>query len=468
MPYSVLLVEDEVTQRMMTSRLIETKLGMKVREAANGKEALFLLQKDKAEEIDVVLVDLTMPEMDGFETMEEIHKIRPNLPCIVLTGSENIQDAIASIKMGASDFLTKPAEPGRLHVSIENALKINSLNQEVSRLTRKSTNQSGFSDIIGFDNGLASVIKTARKAANSDIPVLVSGETGTGKEVLARAIHGESKRVGNAFVAVNCAAIPPNLVESTLFGHEKGSFTGAVDKALGKFREADGGTLFLDEVGELPLETQAKLLRALQQKEIEPVGAANSVKVNVRIISATNRDLAREAANKNFRDDLLFRLNVFPLALPPLRSRKQDIIPLTEYFLEKFSISENTSLKKLAPEAENMLLEHAWPGNVRELENTIFRAVILAEEQDSISAEELEECISLTASVMNVGEDGESRPANGAFVDLQEKTGELKPMEQLEIEILNKVIERCGGNISKAASVLGIAKSTIYRKLGNS
>ncbi|PIR34026.1 MAG: sigma-54-dependent Fis family transcriptional regulator [Alphaproteobacteria bacterium CG11_big_fil_rev_8_21_14_0_20_44_7] len=459
MTQTILLVEDEVTQRMMVSKLLEKKLGYRVREAANGKEAKYYIEKDENNEIDLLLLDLNMPEMDGFETMEQVAELRPDLPIIVLTGSDKVEDAIRAIKLGAADFLTKPVEPERLQISIQNALKINNLSREVSRLRRRDSNALGFSDIVGHNLGLKELVRIADKGAKTAAPILISGETGVGKELFARAIHGESQRHGEAFIAVNCAAIPDKLVESTLFGHEKGSFTGAISKSLGKFREAEGGTLFLDEVGELPLETQAKLLRALQQKEIEPVGSGKSVKVNIRIISATNRDLSVEVAQGKFRDDLLFRLNVFPIEVPALRKHKQDIIPLAQHFLEKFSISEKVSIKGITAAAENRLMEHSWPGNVRELENSLYRAVILCD-GEMLDVEDVENSLSISAPINNITGGNLQLP-----VDIKEGSGEIKKMELVEQEVIQAVIDYFDGNIAKAAKELGIAKSTIYRKL---
>lgn len=463
MTYTVLLVEDEVTQRMMGSRMIEKKLGMRVREAANGKEALFFIGKDDANEIDVVLLDLFMPEMDGFEALQKIREIRPNLPVIVLTGSEKLEDAVRATKLGASDFLSKPIEAERLHVSIQNALKINSLSQEITRLRRKDTNTLTFTDLIGNGGGLAEVIRSAKKAASTDIPILINGETGVGKELFARALHGESNRFGAPFVAVNCAAIPEKLVESTLFGHEKGAFTGAVTSSIGKFREAEGGTLFLDEIGELPLEAQSKLLRALQQKEIEPVGAGREIPVNVRIISATNRNLQAEAEAGRFRDDLLFRLNVFPIEIPPLRKRKQDIAALIDYFLQKFCAAENLPLKNMQAAAKNLLLEQDWLGNVRELENFIFRAIILSESEE-IAVDDIGKIVELNKTSKQTNASREIAPWHA--LNLQTQDGNFKTLEMLETEIIDQLLRHFDGNFAKAADALGVAKSTLYRKLG--
>ena len=290
MTRTVLIAEDESTQRLTLSAMLE-KLGYRVVEAKNGAEALHYLKRDDAAMFDLLLTDLNMPEMSGLELITAARKQLPALPIIVLTMSTELEDAVACVRAGAYDFIPKPIEAARLSLSIEHALQVSAMQTEISRLTRTVRGETGFTSLIGCESGLRAAVAAGRKLAISDLPVLISGESGVGKEVFARALHGESNRAGKPFVAINCGAIPLNLAESVLFGHEKGAFTGAIAKSLGKFREAQGGTLFLDEIGELPADTQAKLLRALQNQEIEPVGLASSVKVDVRIISATHRNL---------------------------------------------------------------------------------------------------------------------------------------------------------------------------------
>ncbi len=285
------------------------------------------------------------------------------------------------MRAGAVDFVIKPVAPERLEVSIKNALKIESLAVEINRMKRQSSGTLTFNDLILRGEAMQRVIAYGRKAAGSNIPVLVEGESGVGKELIARAIQGESERKGKAFVTVNCGAIPENLVESTLFGHEKGSFTGAVDKRIGKFQEADGGTLFLDEVGELPLDAQVKLLRALQEGEIDPVGSKRPVKVDIRIIAATNRDMIQLVREGKFREDLYYRLSVFPLWVPPLRERMDDVPELARHFITKFAAEEGKRIDGFDAQASALLAGYSWPGNVRQLENAVFRAVVLAEGQ---------------------------------------------------------------------------------------
>src|SRR5690349_5018203 len=280
---------------------------------------------------------------------------------------------------GAVDFVIKPTSPERLEVSIKSALKIEALQGELARLNRKANGTLTFGDLIVRGEAMRRVIQLGHRAANSAIPVLIEGESGVGKELIARAIQGESERKTRPFITVNCGAIPENLVESILFGHEKGSFTGAVDKRIGKFQEADGGTLFLDEVGELPLDAQVKLLRALQEGEIDPVGSKKSVKVNFRLISATNRDMIQLVKEGKFREDLYYRLNVFPITVPPLRDRIGDVPELARYFLARFAAEEGKRVTSISADAMDMLVSYAWPGNVRQLENAVFRAVVLAD-----------------------------------------------------------------------------------------
>jgi DNA-binding NtrC family response regulator len=363
------------------------------------------------------------------------------------------------MKLGAFDFINKPPEPERLLISIQNALRLSRLEKEVSRLKRQEDGAFVFEQLIGHETGLQEVVRTGRKAAAADIPVMLLGETGVGKEVFARALHGESSRVGKPFVAVNCGAIPAQLVESTLFGHEKGAFTGAIAKAIGKFREAEGGTIFLDEIGELPLDAQVKLLRALQQKEISPVGADHTVPINVRVISATNLDLERQVAEGKFRDDLYFRLNVLPIRLPSLRDRKRDIPELVQHFLERFAALESRPLKTISDDAMKLLESWPWPGNIRELENAIHRAVILADKE----VLEPQDFTSATAE----GTKPQKSPVIVSGMPQLELTsgGVFKTFDQLEKEILLQALQQSGQNVTRAAQSLGLAKSTFYRKL---
>lgn len=457
MPITILLAEDDPVQQQMLGLLLEKKMGYRLLHARSGPAALATLEKNTA--IQLVIVDYHMPEMNGLELLDICRQRWPSLPAIMLTGNREIEVAVRAMQAGAQDFLTKPPEPERLKVSIENALKVAALQEEVTRLKRKDGGAFTFDQIIGHDKGLSGVVAVARKAASSDIPVLITGKTGTGKEVLARAIHGESRRTGRAFIAVNCGAIPQNLVESTLFGHEKGSFTGATSSAPGKFREASGGTIFLDEVGELPLEAQVKLLRVLQQKEVSAVGSAKNIPVDVRLLSATNRDLKAEVAAGRFREDLYFRLNVLPIEIPPLDARRSDIPDLIRHFLQKHCTSEGLALKGLSADAEKRLQEQAFPGNIRELENLIHRAVIMSESR-SIGLDDIEPLLTGPATDGMAG--AASGPSAASYIL---PDGRLKTLDVIEREAIAFAIQRCQNNMTQAAGLLGIAKSTLYRKM---
>ncbi|MBN8543617.1 MAG: sigma-54-dependent Fis family transcriptional regulator [Alphaproteobacteria bacterium] len=453
----ILIVEDEATQRLALNNLCG-HLGFEAVEARNGQEALALLKDDANQQVSLVLTDLNMPIMDGKALITATKELRPSLPMIVVTASSDIGDAVECVRMGAYDFITKPISAERLHISIQHALRTTALSAEVSRLTRETSGAFRFEDLIGCAGGLKSSIATGRKIATSDLPVLITGESGVGKEAFARAIHGESKRAGKPFIAINCGAIPANLAESVLFGHEKGAFTGAVAKAIGKFREAQGGTLFLDEIGELPHDTQVKLLRALQSKEIEPVGAGKPVAVDVRIISATHRDLTAYIKEGRFREDLFYRLNVLPLHLPALRERKDDILPLAHYFAERLMAREGIPHRTLDADAEKLLTDHEWPGNVRELENCISRTLLLCS-GTAISRDELEGFLTPT-------NDGSVTLAEH-MISLLRVDGSRKTMQEIEDEVIAHTLTYYGDSVPKAAATLEVGQSTLYRKLSD-
>lgn len=461
MQTKVLLVDDDTLQRSMVSQLVERHLGFPVAHAADGAAALRQLEQDKASEIKLVLLDMHMPGMNGLEVLQAIRQHFPSLAVIMLTASAHVDVAVQALKAGACDFLTKPPELERLRISVHNALRMNVLEREVTRLKRQNEGTFTFDNLIGHDKGLTETVKVGKKAAASDIPVLLAGETGVGKEAFAKAIHGESHRSGKPFIAVNCGAIPGQLVESTLFGHEKGAFTGAIARAPGKFREAEGGTIFLDEVGELPLEAQVKLLRVLQQREVSPVGAARSVPVNVRVISASNRDLTEEVAKGRFREDLYFRLNVLYIRIPPLRERCEDVPALARHFVEYFAARESRPLKNIAPDTLEQLIKNKWSGNVRELENTIHRALVLSE-SNSLAAEDLSVAAMTLAS--NSSSNGNTAiPAH--CLPLLRPNGKIVTMDEIEEAAIEFSMAHNNHNITDAAQALGIAKSTFYRKL---
>lgn len=464
MTYTILIADDDPLQRQMISSLLKKKLGYEVIAAAHGQEVMEHLDASNVGDIDAVLLDIEMPLMDGFETLRAIRKLRPDLPVLMLTGTDDTVVAVKAIKEGAQDFIVKPPNPAHIEIALHNAIRLSALTREVSRLKRDKEGALAFTDLVGHQGGLADAVAMGRKAATADVPILIMGDTGVGKELLARAIHGESRRVGAPFIALNCGAIPENLVESVLFGHEKGAFTGAINRTIGKFREAEGGTIFLDEIGELPLDAQVKLLRVLQQREVEPVGAGRPVKVDMRIISATHRDLRREVEAGRFREDLYFRLNILPITLPPLRARPQDIHPLADYFMQRLAAADGLPGKTLSQDARDYLTGYAWPGNVRELENLIHRALVLSE-GDTITREALagihEHGAGTPTSVLPLPPAASSALA----LAMHMPEGRFKTMEEIETEAMQSALAHFDNNVSRAAAALGIAKSTFYRKI---
>ena len=491
----ILIVEDDPVQRRLLEELVR-RFGHEVMTAEDGLSALEILTGPAGRRIMLILLDLVMPEMDGIEFLEKLSGIRPDIPVVVQTAQGSIETVVKAMRAGADDFVVKPVNPERLKVSIQNLLKVTALTEEVRRLNKKVKGVFTFDDIIAESPAMQQVVRLGRRAAQSSIPVLIEGESGVGKEVIARAIHGESKRAGRAFVAVNCGAIPENLVESTLFGHEKGAFTGAVSRHIGKFQEASGGTLFLDEVGELPLEMQVKLLRAIQEGEIDPVGARRPVQVDVRIISATNRDLVEMVKEGGFREDLFYRLNVFPIMVPPLRRRVQDIPPLVEHFIHRFAAEEGRKVRGITPRALDMLMKYRWPGNVRQLENAIFRAIVMAE-SDMLDVHDFPQ---IATQVEGYGEladapppartetrsasgdgGGKDRPfdaggvaiigdgvvSDGVAVGIPAVTegGHVRTLQEIEADMIRLALHRYRGQMSEVARKLGIGRSTLYRKI---
>jgi len=452
MPHTILIGEDEPVQRKVLTALLTKKLGYKIIAAENGKEVLRHVERSNIGDISVVLLDLDMPEMNGLEALKALRKFRPDLPVLILTGQDDTATAVQAIKAGASDFIVKPAVPEQLDVALKNAFRLSGLSRELTRLKRDREGALGFNDIVGHDAGLVGAIGYARKAAASDVPILITGEISTGKELLARAIHGESKRVGAPFVTIHCGAIPEQSIESVLFGQMN-----ANKRSLGKFREAERGTIFLDDIHALPQDTQVKLLRVLQQQEIEPVGMDRPVKVNVRVISATDRDLKEEVRAGRFREDLYFRLNVLTIGMPSLSERKQDILPLADYLLHRISSSDGLPLKKLTADARNYITDYGWPGNMRELEGLMHRALVLGEGQviDRALLKQIHETDSENSRAAN----------SGAHITLKKTNGLPKTMVEIEAEAMHKALEQYGQNITHAAEALGIAKSTFYRKL---
>jgi DNA-binding NtrC family response regulator len=482
----VLIVDDDPVARRLVENMV-SRAGYEPVIAEGGDAALAILTGGKTR-IDCVILDLVMPDLDGLGVLARMREAGLDAPVIVQTAHGGIDNVVSAMRAGAIDFVVKPVGAERLQVSLRNALATRALEGELNRIKRSRAGTLTFKDIVTHSSRMLGVLRTAEKAAASAIAVLIEGESGVGKELIARAIHGAGERRAKPFVAVNCGAIPENLVESVLFGHERGAFTGAAERHAGKFVEASGGTLFLDEVGELPLAAQVKLLRALQEGEVDPVGAKKPVKVDVRIISATNRDLMTEVRDGRFREDLYYRLCVFPIAVPPLRARAEDIPHLIRHFLLRFAAEEGKRVRSVSAQALAMLTGFAWPGNVRQLENAIYRAVVLAE-GDELGVDEFPQIAALSAGdtpLVPLQETDVRTPAAGAMqplvidasaagpltsvpagatLPLLDVSGDVLPLEAVEAAAIRFAIAHYRGQMSEVARKLRIGRSTLYRKL---
>lgn len=490
MSETVLIVDDDPVQRRLLEAMIG-RFGYRALTADGGDAAVHLLIGPAPERIDCVVLDMVMPDLDGLGVLARMRDAGLDIPVIVQTAHGGIDNAVSAMRAGATDFVVKPAGAERMQVSLRNALATKALAGELRRLKRRRDGTLTISDVVTRSAAMRPVLNAAEKAAASTIPVLIEGESGVGKELIARAIHGSGARRAMPFVAVNCGAMPENLVESILFGHEKGAFTGATEKHTGKFVEADGGTLFLDEVGELPPAAQVKLLRALQEGEIEPVGGRKTVKVEVRIVSATNRDLIADVKAGRFRGDLFYRLHVFPISVPPLHKRAEDIPALARHFLARIAAEEGKRVRAIGNEALDMLSAYRWPGNVRQLENAIFRAVVLAENEmigvdefpqiavqvDPDAAQSriphmIDPAPAMAASWPDAGDTtGAHAREPSALTNatpslrLTDARGDVRPLDDIESEVIRFAIAHYRGQMSEVARRLQIGRSTLYRKL---
>jgi len=492
----VLIVDDDPVQRRLLNAAV-TRMGHAPTLAASGAEALAAISKAPEPGFDAIILDLIMDGMDGLTVLARLGERDKPIPVIVQTAQGGIDVVVNAMRAGAFDFVVKPASPDRLRLALESALKVDALRNRARRASSPAAVTFTFRDIVCASPAMEKVMRIAEKASRSSIPVLIEGESGTGKELIARAIQGASDRRRQPFVTVNCGALPANLAESILFGHEKGAFTGASDKHVGKFEEASGGTLFLDEIGELPADIQVKLLRALQEGEIDPVGARRPVKVDLRIVSATNRTLLDEVKAGRFREDLYYRLSVLPITLPPLRARRADIPLLIRHFIERRQADQQSQVSGISPEAEAILTGHDWPGNIRELENAIFRATVLAETpmlglQDfpQIAAQmpgfqlpEPEPLPVLASAPEIFSEPGQNGAAGanaagadagavafadahlGGFLRLIGADGHVRTIAAMEEEMIRFAIDFYKGRMTQVARRLGIGRSTLYRKL---
>ena len=441
---TILVVEDEELMRSILRRLLEGS-GYEVVTADSAEAALSAFAEN---EISVTLTDIKMSGMDGIELLDRLKGVDPEALVVVMTAYSSVDTAIAALRKGAYDYVTKPFVNEDILQTIKNAIQQRELFRENRALRRELNKQFAFSEIIGTSDALQQIFALVKKIADTNSTVLIQGESGTGKELVARSIHLNSSRASNPFLAVNCGALPESLLESELFGHTKGSFTGAVSDKKGLFRAASGGTLFLDEIGEMPIALQVKLLRALQEHEVTPVGATEALRFDARIVAATNKDLEQEVKGQRFREDLFYRLNVIELTVPPLRERIEDIPLLAKHFVAKSARVQNSAEKSIARDAMEALANYEWPGNVRELENAIERAYILSDGE--IDIESFPQKL---------------REKTGRSFRTRDDEGFRPTLEELERRYLMEVLGSVGEDKTKAAHILGIDLSTLYRKL---
>ncbi len=443
----VFIVDDEQAISKLLSYWVKDKWKYDVEVFGNGEDMLRRL----GQKPDLVLLDIMLPGLDGIETLKRVKQVDDNLPVIMLSAQGSIEVAVEALRFGAFDYFPKPIDMQRLEPSIKNAIKGYDLTKELENLRENVQREYRFDNIISADGKMQDVFKLVSKVLNNDITVLIHGESGTGKELIARAVHYNGKRKDRPFIVVNCASIPRELLESELFGHEKGSFTGAHQRKIGKFELANGGTLFLDEVGELEMLLQAKLLRVIQEKEFERVGGTELIKTDVRIISATNRDLKTAVEEKEFREDLYYRLNSFPIYIPPLRQRKGDILVLAEHFLETFNKKLEKNSKGFSKKALKLVYDYQWPGNIREMENTVERCLIISE-RDIIDVDDL------PAHIKNADGVSTGDISGALFSD-----DSIVPFEKLKEEAIRHALKVTNGNIVEAAKKLQLGRATIYR-----
>lgn len=443
----ILIVDDDSGHLTMLNTVLSS-IGHRVEKATDGEEAIQAAQNNP---YDLILMDVRMSNVDGIEALQRIKEFNPAIPIIIMTAYSSVDKAVAAMKLGAYDYLTKPLNYDELKITLERAMNHLKLSLENKELKEKLLSGNSFADIIGSSPAMKKVKETAKISAPTDANILITGESGTGKELFAKAIHKTSDRRNHILVVVNCAALTETLLESELFGHEKGAFTGADKRREGLFKQADKGSIFLDEIGEMPLSMQVKLLRAIQEKEIQRVGGDRTIKVDVRIMAATNRNLKLEIKNKNFREDLFYRLNVMNIEVPPLRERIGDVPLLAQYFLNKYSKRNRKDLKGFTPTAMDALSRYPWPGNVRELENCLERAVILCMGQ-YISEKEL-----LPAVLENYKSE----------IDFQQSGAAIgrRSLDDVETITIRETLKETKGNKSQAAKILNITRTTLNNKL---
>ncbi len=443
----ILVTDDEPSQRKMLKANLSLE-GFEVYEADDGETAI---KKVSEEFFDLILMDNRMSNMDGIEALKQIKKISPGIPVIIITAYASVETAVEALHSGAHDYLTKPLDVEELKIKVRQTLEFWRLKQENKLQRQRMENLFDTSKIVGRSAKMKNVLETVAMVAPTEASVLILGESGTGKELIANALHHGSNRSEKRFVKINCAALPETLLESELFGHEKGAFTGAVNRKPGRFEMADGGTILLDEIGEMTFSTQAKLLRALQEREIEPVGSTKTIEVDVRIIASTNRNLNEEVTKGNFREDLFYRLNVVPIEIPPLRERREDVSLLIDHFLAIYNEKNGREVQGFHPRALDAVMRYDWPGNIRELENVVERSVILTRD-DYVMYQDLPESI---------------RGATGEVYEKEIREG-LRPgmsIKEMERELILKTLEDNDGNRTRTSAILGITRRTLQHKL---
>ncbi len=464
----IIVADDEESMRWVLSKALKKK-GFSVDLARDGKEALSMISSNP---YDLAVLDIKMPGLSGLELLDKVREMKSDLLVVIMTAEASMKNAIEAMKRGAYDYITKPFDLDVIDAIIEKIEKAREMTTQVTMLKEELKDRYQLEKtIIGNSPAMRDVYKTIGKVAPSDVTVLIQGESGTGKELIAKAIHFNSKRLGKPFIALNCAAIPKELLESELFGFEKGAFTGAVERKLGKFEQANGGTIFLDEIGDMPLDLQAKILRVLQEKEVIRTGGNQSIAVDTRIVAATNQDLEERVRQKAFREDLYYRLNVVPIHLVPLRERREDIPLLVDYFVKTSCVELEVPAKQCSPEATRMLINYPWPGNVRELENTIKRAVILSSDPLLTVAD------FSSLPVQKVGNMRNEELSLEALVEIKLRSsldniekmeaGDLHGMvlAQVERPLIRFVLEKTRGNQVRAADILGINRNTLRKKI---
>jgi len=453
MTAKILIVDDDQSFRFLLEETLK-KEGYDIVSASSGEQALEIYQADK---FDLITLDVKMPGIDGFEVLSRIKQISPQQQIVIITAYGAQKIAIEAVKKGAYDYFTKPFDIDELRLIIRRSLECSRLNRENKQLKDELIKRYDFDEIIGNSGKMLEVFELMKKVVNTEVTVLIQGESGTGKELAARAIHFNSQRKDNSFIKINCAAIPDGLLESELFGHEKGAFTDASAKKIGRFEAANKGTIFLDEIGDMSLATQAKVLRALQEKEFERVGSTQLIKVDVRIIAATNKDLFRAVKEGVFREDLYYRINVVNLQLPPLRQRREDIPLLFEHFMYKFNQEFNKEIKHISLEAMELLMKYAWPGNIRELENILQRAIVLAGKDIIIKTDFpfYIQCLDNEIKIQT-----EEVDFSKSLIDIVKDI-----VDDVEKQIIIKALKKTNWNRTEASSLLKISRKSLFNKM---